>query len=103
LFAADPAALGVGAALVWAKAGKADSAQASRIEGKSLCDTKAPLNMCTAAKPESVSAVAHASCRIAPFRRYRVSEVCRGGGFLLVFAASRGPFWSGCMVPERAH
>jgi hypothetical protein len=44
--------------------------------------------MCTTAKTEIESAFAHASCRIAPFRRYRVSEVCHGGGFLLAFAAS---------------
>jgi hypothetical protein len=42
--------------------------------------------MCTTAKPESVFAFAHASCRIAPFRRYRMSEVCHCGGFLLAFA-----------------
>ena len=35
-----------GAAPVWAKAGKANKAQASRIDGNSLCDTKAPLNIC---------------------------------------------------------
>jgi hypothetical protein len=49
-------AAGFGAAPVWAKAGEANSAQASRIDGRnlcdSLCDTKAPLNMCMTAKPE---------------------------------------------------
>jgi hypothetical protein len=38
-----------------------------------------------------------------PFRRYRVSEVCHGDGFLLAFTAFREPFWSGFMVPEFAH
>jgi len=51
--------------------------------------------MCTTAQPVSVSAFAHASCRIAPFRRYRVSKVCYCGGVLLVFAASK-------KVPQRA-
>jgi hypothetical protein len=50
--------------------------------------------MCTTAQPVSVSAFAHASCRIAPFRRYRVSKVCYCGGVLLVFAASK-------KVPQR--
>jgi hypothetical protein len=45
--------------------------------------------MCPTAKPESVFAFAHASCRIAPFRRHRMSEVCHCGGFLLAFAASQ--------------
>jgi hypothetical protein len=49
--------------------------------------------MCTTANPESVFAFAHAPCRIAPFRRYGVSEVCHCGGillaFLLAFAASQ--------------
>jgi hypothetical protein len=35
------------------------------------------------------SRVAHASCRIAPFRRDGVSEVCQCGGILLAFAASQ--------------
>jgi hypothetical protein len=38
------------------------------------------------AKPDSVFAVTHASYRIALLRRYRVSEVCLGGDFLLAFA-----------------
>jgi hypothetical protein len=45
--------------------------------------------MRTTAKPVSVFAFAHPSCRICPFRRYRVSEVCHCGGFLLAFAASQ--------------
>jgi hypothetical protein len=32
----------LGAAPVWAEAGKANNAQASRIDGSSLCDTKNP-------------------------------------------------------------
>src|ERR1700722_19680238 len=35
------------------------------------------------------SAFAHASCRIASFRRDRVSKVCYRGGVLLAFAASQ--------------
>jgi hypothetical protein len=45
--------------------------------------------MCISAKPASGFAFRHASCRIVLFRRYRVSEVCRCGGLLLAFAASR--------------
>src|ERR1700738_48442 len=45
--------------------------------------------MRTTAKPVSVFAFAHPSCRISLFRRYRVSEVCHRGGFLLAFAASQ--------------
>jgi hypothetical protein len=45
--------------------------------------------MRTMAKPESVVAFARASCRITCFRRFLVSEVCHGGGFLLAFAASQ--------------
>jgi hypothetical protein len=45
--------------------------------------------MRTTAKPVSVFAFAHASCRISRFRRYRVSEVCHCGDFLLAFASSQ--------------
>jgi hypothetical protein len=68
LFVAEAAVFG--AAPVWAKAGRANSAQASRIEGKSFCDTKASLeyeNVGTTAKPGSAFAFAQASCRIAFF------------------------------------
>src|SRR3954467_9482608 len=78
----------MGAALFCAPAGKANSAQASRIGGRNLRDTRSPLNnTCMTAKPASVFTFRHALCRIAPFRRYHVSEVCRWGGFLLAFAA----------------
>jgi len=40
-------------------------------------------------KPESVSALAHPSCRIPAFRRDRVSKVCHCGGVLLAFATSQ--------------
>ena len=40
-------------------------------------------------KPEPVLAFAHASCRIASFRRSPVSKVCYRGGVLLAFAASQ--------------
>jgi hypothetical protein len=44
--------------------------------------------MCATAKPESVFAVVHASCRIAPFRRCHVSEVCQCGGIVLAFLSA---------------
>jgi len=40
-------------------------------------------------EPESLPAFAHASCRIAPFRRHPVSEVCRCDDIVSAFAASR--------------
>jgi hypothetical protein len=40
-------------------------------------------------EPESVPAFAHASCRIAPFRRHPVSEVCRCDDIVSAFAASQ--------------
>jgi hypothetical protein len=40
-------------------------------------------------KPESVPVFAHASCRIVPFRRYPVSEVCRCDDIVSAFAASQ--------------
>ena len=50
----------MGAALLWAEAGEANNAQASKIDGKNdgknLCDTKAPLNMWATAKPNQVRA-----------------------------------------------
>jgi hypothetical protein len=93
----------LGAAPVWAKAGKANSAQASRIVGKSLCDTKAPLKMCTTAKNRNRIRLRACVVPDRSFRRYRVSEVCHGDGFLLAFAAFREPFRSGFMVPEFTH
>jgi hypothetical protein len=78
-------AVGLGAAPLWAEAGEANNAQASRIDGKSLCDTKAPLKYLGDGKTESGSRAAHASCRITPFRRFHVSEVCQRGGILLAF------------------
>jgi hypothetical protein len=92
LFAAELA--GSGAAPARAQAGKDNDAQASRqanrqangIDRNRLCDTKAPLNMCATANRNRSSAFAHASCRIASFRRHRVSKVCHRGGVLLAFA-----------------
>jgi len=40
-------------------------------------------------EPESLPAFAHASCRIAPFRRHPVSEVCRCDDIVSAFAASQ--------------
>src|SRR5580693_1592650 len=45
--------------------------------------------MCATAKPEQALRIGHASCRIASFRRDRVSEVCQCDGILLAFAASQ--------------
>jgi hypothetical protein len=38
------------------------------------------------AKPEQVFAPTHASCRIAPFRRFDVSKVCHCGGDVLTIS-----------------
>jgi hypothetical protein len=66
--------------------------QANRIDRNSLCDTKAPLNLCTTANRNRSPALAHASCRITPFRRDRVSKVCYRGGVLLAFVAPLATF-----------
>src|SRR6185295_16639938 len=68
---------------------ESNQAKTSRIEGRNLCDTRASLNKVRpTAKPGAVSPSRNASCRIACFRRHRVSEVCHCSGFLLAFAAS---------------
>ena len=71
---------------------KANKAQANRIDGKSLCDTKDPLNkMRPTAKPGIGPAFARVSCRIACFRRHPVSEVCHRSGVLLAFPRNALP------------
>jgi hypothetical protein len=53
-----------------------NNAQANRIDGNSLRDTKAPLEYVHDGKPEPELPFAHASCRITSFRRSHVSKVC---------------------------